>query len=114
MCFDSRTCARRAWAGPERPGIASPRPRPSSVSDPRGVPLGAGGGGFLLMICKSPGDATDVRRMLEAEPSNERARFFDFDVSTEEKRENNLRKQFRDIIRLSVLDDDYVPSCQQV
>jgi len=43
--------------------------------------LGAGGGGFMLMICKSAEDAADVRRMLEAEPSNERARFFDFDVS---------------------------------
>ncbi len=44
--------------------------------------LGAGGGGFMLMICKSVEDAVDVRRMLEAEPSNERARFFDFDVSS--------------------------------
>jgi galactokinase/mevalonate kinase-like predicted kinase len=43
--------------------------------------LGAGGGGFMLMICKSAEDAADVRRMLEAEPCNERARFFDFDVS---------------------------------
>ena len=43
--------------------------------------LGAGGGGFMLMICKSAEDAADVRRRLEAEPCNERARFFDFDVS---------------------------------
>ncbi len=43
--------------------------------------LGAGAGGFMLMICKSAEDASHVRRMLEAEPSNERARFFDFDVS---------------------------------
>jgi hypothetical protein len=35
----------------------------------------------MLMICKSAEDAADVRRMLEAEPPNERARFFDFDVS---------------------------------
>jgi len=45
--------------------------------------LGAGGGGFLLMVCKSPQDAAEVRRMLEAEPPNPRARFFDFEVSTE-------------------------------
>lgn len=45
--------------------------------------LGAGGGGFLLMICKSPEDSLSVRRMLEAEPPNERARFFDFDISNE-------------------------------
>jgi len=45
--------------------------------------LGAGGGGFMLMICKSAEDALSVRKMLEAEPPNERARFFDFDISDE-------------------------------
>jgi galactokinase/mevalonate kinase-like predicted kinase len=45
--------------------------------------LGAGGGGFMLMICKSAKDAYSVREMLEAEPPNERARFFDFDISNE-------------------------------
>jgi galactokinase/mevalonate kinase-like predicted kinase len=45
--------------------------------------LGAGGGGFMLMICKSPEDATAVHRMLESDPPNDRARFFDFDVSDE-------------------------------
>jgi len=45
--------------------------------------LGAGGGGFLLMVCRSPEDAAAVRRMLEAEPPNDRARFFDFDISRE-------------------------------
>jgi len=45
--------------------------------------LGAGGGGFLLMVCKSPNDAGAVRRLLEAEPPNGRARFFDFAVSGE-------------------------------
>jgi galactokinase/mevalonate kinase-like predicted kinase len=45
--------------------------------------LGAGGGGFMLMICKSAQDARSVREMLEAEPPNERARFFDFDISNE-------------------------------
>jgi galactokinase/mevalonate kinase-like predicted kinase len=45
--------------------------------------LGAGGGGFMLMICKSAQDARSVREMLEAEPPNERARFFDFDISHE-------------------------------
>ena len=43
--------------------------------------LGAGGGGFLLMVCKSPRDAARVRAMLEAEPPNELARFFEFDIS---------------------------------
>ncbi len=45
--------------------------------------LGAGGGGFMLMICKSTEDARSVREMLEAEPPNEQARFFDFDISDE-------------------------------
>ncbi len=45
--------------------------------------LGAGGGGFMLMICKSPQDAQSIRQMLEAEPPNERARFFEFDISSE-------------------------------
>lgn len=45
--------------------------------------LGAGGGGFMLMICKSAEDARYVREMLETEPPNERARFFDFDISNE-------------------------------
>ena len=45
--------------------------------------LGAGGGGFLLMICKSTADSLTVREMLESHPPNERARFFDFDISRE-------------------------------
>ena len=45
--------------------------------------LGAGGGGFMLMICKSAADACAVRETLDAQPPNERARFFDFDVSKE-------------------------------
>lgn len=43
--------------------------------------LGAGGGGFMLMVCKSPEDAAAIRTMLLAEPPNERARFFDFSIS---------------------------------
>jgi fucokinase len=42
---------------------------------------GAGGGGFMLIVCKSPSKATALRNMLEADPPNERARFFDFSVS---------------------------------
>ncbi|MBN1127138.1 MAG: hypothetical protein JXA82_19200 [Sedimentisphaerales bacterium] len=45
--------------------------------------LGAGGGGFLLMVCRSPGDVLKVRNILLAEPPNERARFFDYDINTE-------------------------------
>lgn len=45
--------------------------------------LGAGGGGFMLIICKGPQDADAVREMLQADPPNDRARFFDFGISTE-------------------------------
>jgi galactokinase/mevalonate kinase-like predicted kinase len=43
--------------------------------------LGAGGGGFLLLVCKSPKDADEVRRLFDASPPNRRARFFDFDIN---------------------------------
>ena len=45
--------------------------------------LGAGGGGFLLMVCKSPAAAAAVRELLDHDPPNSRARFFDYDVSSE-------------------------------
>jgi fucokinase len=45
--------------------------------------LGAGGGGFILMVCKSRKDAETVREMLTNEPPNPRARFFDYDVNPE-------------------------------
>ncbi|UCE40220.1 MAG: hypothetical protein JSV17_12235 [Candidatus Aminicenantes bacterium] len=44
--------------------------------------LGAGGGGFLLIVCKSPHDAKAARRVLEKDPPNPLARFFDYDIST--------------------------------
>jgi galactokinase/mevalonate kinase-like predicted kinase len=43
--------------------------------------LGAGGGGFLLLICRSIEDAARVRAELDGNPPNDRARFFDFAVS---------------------------------
>jgi galactokinase/mevalonate kinase-like predicted kinase len=43
--------------------------------------LGAGGGGFLLVICKSPEDAIEARQRLEANPPNSLARFFAYDIS---------------------------------
>ena len=44
--------------------------------------LGAGGGGFLLMVCRSSEDARKVRHILDQEPPNPRARFFDYQVNT--------------------------------
>ncbi len=43
--------------------------------------LGAGGGGFLLMVARSRDDARQVRQILESRPPNPRARFFRFSVS---------------------------------
>ena len=43
--------------------------------------LGAGGGGFMLMVCKSPQDALQIRTKLQDNPPNDRSRFFDFNVN---------------------------------
>ncbi len=43
--------------------------------------LGAGGGGFLLVICRTPEDAAGARRLLEANPPNALARFFEYKIS---------------------------------
>lgn len=45
--------------------------------------LGAGGGGFLLIICKSPELAASARKLLENKPPNRLARFFDYGISKE-------------------------------
>ncbi|MEW5901118.1 MAG: L-fucokinase, partial [Acidobacteriota bacterium] len=45
--------------------------------------LGAGGGGFLLIVCTSADDGRAVREELEKNPPNDRARFFGFEVSSE-------------------------------
>lgn len=45
--------------------------------------LGAGGGGFLLMITRSIADAQSVRTLLIQDPPNERARFFEYEISEE-------------------------------
>jgi len=45
--------------------------------------LGAGGGGFLLLVCRSIDDAAQVKARLGAGPPNRRARFFEFDISRE-------------------------------
>jgi galactokinase/mevalonate kinase-like predicted kinase len=43
--------------------------------------LGAGGGGFLLVVCKSKADAKAAREALERDPPNPLARFFQFSIS---------------------------------
>jgi len=45
--------------------------------------IGAGSGGFMLMICKSPEAAARIRADLEARPLNDCSRFFDFEVNNE-------------------------------
>lgn len=44
--------------------------------------LGAGGGGFLLVVCQSPENGTAARKALEKDPPNSLARFFDYDISS--------------------------------
>lgn len=43
--------------------------------------LGAGGGGFLLLICRSRAAAQRVRALLQANPPNSQARFFNFSIN---------------------------------
>jgi len=44
--------------------------------------LGAGGGGYLIMFAKTSEAAVRVRKLLEMDPPNARARFVDFRIST--------------------------------
>lgn len=44
--------------------------------------LGAGGGGFLLIACRSQADAARVRDVLEKHPPNPRARFFSYEIAS--------------------------------
>lgn len=43
--------------------------------------LGAGGGGYLLLVAKSPEDAARIQTILRETPPNPRARFVDFALS---------------------------------
>lgn len=43
--------------------------------------LGAGGGGYLFIMAKSPEAAAKIRNILTSNPPNKRARFVDFNVS---------------------------------
>jgi len=43
--------------------------------------LGAGGGGFLFMVCKSPADAKRIRKLLTKQPPNNHAQFFDYRIN---------------------------------
>lgn len=43
--------------------------------------LGAGGGGFLFMVCKSPADAKKITKLLTKQPPNDHAGFFDCQIN---------------------------------
>ncbi len=45
--------------------------------------VGAGGGGFMYMVCRSSEQAQRLRAELESGPPNPRARFFDFSIDAE-------------------------------
>ncbi|MDW7761933.1 MAG: L-fucokinase [Acidobacteriota bacterium] len=44
--------------------------------------MGAGAGGFILMVCPTAEETASVRRVLERRPPNSLARFFDFNIDT--------------------------------
>ena len=52
--------------------------------------LGAGGGGFLFIVCKSMREKESVYKKLVAKPINDRARFFDFSIDQNGLRTNVL------------------------
>ena len=41
---------------------------------------GAGGGGFMYILARTPADAVRIRRMLEKDPPSPLSRFYDFDI----------------------------------
>ena len=45
--------------------------------------MGAGGGGFMLLVCKSREDAVSLREMLASGPPNPRARFFKLSLNNQ-------------------------------
>ena len=80
-------CVRRSWqlnqqldSGTNPPGV---RQILEKVADYVGAAklLGAGGGGYLLMLGKDETAAARIRQTLTAQPPNERARFVDFSIS---------------------------------
>jgi len=45
--------------------------------------LGAGGGGFVLMVCRSEKHAKNVYQLLTDNPPNNQARFYGFEINSE-------------------------------
>ena len=43
--------------------------------------LGAGGGGFMLMVAKNAEAAAHIREIMEANPVNSKARFVEMSIS---------------------------------
>lgn len=76
-----------AWALQERLSKAVTNPAIQSVLNRvqpfvYGVKIaGAGSGGFMLIVAKTPQDADRVRELLNREPLNDCSRFFDFEVN---------------------------------
>lgn len=78
---------RRTWAQNQRldsgtnpPAVAALCQRVDDLCLGYKLP-GAGGGGFLYMVAKDPEAALRIRRMLNENPANEKARFVDLSVS---------------------------------
>jgi galactokinase/mevalonate kinase-like predicted kinase len=80
-------CLRRSWRLNQELDSGSNTPAVQAIIDRMGQDLaagkllGAGGGGYFLFRAKDTAGAERIRRTLETDPPNERARFVDFAVS---------------------------------
>ena len=79
-------CVREYWRDKKLLDAGSTNERVDDVMDAIGpyvsaVSLaGAGGGGFMYILAKSPADARRIRRMLERSPLSPLSRFYDFGI----------------------------------
>lgn len=80
-------CLRRSWELNQRLDSGTNPPEVQAILDRVGdylaatKLLGAGGGGYMLMLAKDQAAAVRIRRTLAASPLGRQARFVDFDVS---------------------------------
>ncbi len=86
---DFNRCVEMSWVLNQQLDSGTNPPAVQNILDPvedlllsKKLP-GAGGGGYLLMIAKDPDAAVRIRKMLNENPPNDRARFVDIRLSGE-------------------------------